>query len=330
MVIVLTDLNPAIVDIESALDETPEIDRWCSGPDWVLSVHEGFGTDSEPLLLRVDTDSTKGFGLFARYHLEDDRTMLAGLEPLWGFASPLIGAKPQAVASELAGYLSNDPGWDVLVLPGMAPPTGPHSFTTEIVRGFASLGQVKVGAGITRQTIDLTGGYDLWLAARGGKFRRNLRQAADRAAAAKMEFVDISTEPEALAKIMAIEERSWKGAEGSGITSKEMRKTYETMIARLQQRGRARIHLARIGSADVGYILGGVRAGIYRGLQLSYSAEVNELSVGHLLQSHQLRLLCESGEAQLYDMGMDMDYKQRWADTARESYTVVIERDHSS
>ena len=28
--------------VEDLVDQTPDIDPWCSGPDWVLSAHEAF------------------------------------------------------------------------------------------------------------------------------------------------------------------------------------------------------------------------------------------------------------------------------------------------
>ncbi len=51
----LSDLESRWAEIESVIDETAEIDRWCSGPDWVLPVHAGFGQDAEPLLFQIDT-----------------------------------------------------------------------------------------------------------------------------------------------------------------------------------------------------------------------------------------------------------------------------------
>lgn len=312
------------LDIEAALDATNEIDRWCSGPDWVLPVNAGFAPNAQTILLRSEA-SPAGYALLARYRLEDGRVMLAGLEPLWGFASPLIGADIATLSCELCGYLAGLPDWDVLVLPGMPTPSGPDSFAADVVRGLAPLGNVKAGDGIARQVADLSAGFDTWLSRRSSRFRKNLRQAGRKASDAGLEIVDGGNDPLVFDRILAIEKSSWKGLDGNGITTAEMSTTYRAMIDRLAANGRLRVRIATLGDREVGYILGGVRAGRYRGLQISYVAEVASLSVGHLLQAGQLALLCDAGVL-TYDLGMDLDYKRRWADRAEPSLTLVIER----
>ncbi|MGI9613732.1 MAG: GNAT family N-acetyltransferase [Acidimicrobiales bacterium] len=326
-VFTLAEIDAKSSEIEAALEATDEIDRWCSGPDWVIPVHHGFAPDASTLLLETTASATPGFALLARYRLADGRRMLAGLEPLWGFASPLIGSDIGVLASSLATHLSIDDGWDVLVLPGMPMPETPTAFTAEVVRALGTLGEVRIGEGMTRQVVDLADGYDEWLARRSRTFRRNLRHAAERAAREGVTYESVSDYDGVFERLLAVEERSWKGADDSGITSSEMRATYAAMTERLASQGRLRAHVARCGGEDIGYIVGGVRAGRYRGLQLSFVQEAESLSVGHLLQSHQLQLLVTDDEAVSYDLGMDFEYKRRWADRTVTSFTVVIERE---
>ena len=319
----LAELDRQWSEFERAVDRTPEIDRWCSGLDWVLPVHAGFGpgAKAEPLVL---TDGS-GWAVLARYRLGGGRRVIAGLEPLWGFASPLVGPDPGALADRVARVLAAEP-WDQLVLPGMPELVSDASFPMRVATALAQLGPVGMGAGIVRQVADLDGGYEPWWARRSPRFRRNLSQAGRRAESAGLEVEDASNDPGVFERIVAVERRSWKGRDDTGITAPEMLVTYRAMTARLQARGRLRVLLARRGGADVGYILGGVRAGIYRGLQLSYAREAAELSVGHLLQHHQLRALCRHGEATTYDLGMDLGYKARWADRAVPTFTLVVNR----
>lgn len=310
--------------IELAIDATPDIDPWCSGPDWVLPVYDGFAPTAESLLLCAE-DGPTGYALLARYQLEDGRSMVAGLEPLWGFASPLIGSDIIALTGELCRYLASRTGWDVLVLPGMPNPSGPDCFVADVVRGLAPLGEVKAGDGITRQVADLSGGYEAWFGRRSSRFRKNLRRAKRRAADVGLLISDVSKDPAVFERLLAIEAASWKGLEDSGITSPEMTATYRAMVARLTANDRLRARIATLDGRDVGYILGGVRAGRYRGLQISYTADVAALSVGHLLQAEEVATLCATG-IDTYDLGMDLDYKRRWADRADRSMTLVIER----
>lgn len=321
----LTELEQEWSQFESVLDQTTGIDHWCSGLDWVLPVHQGFGAAAEPLVFASDTPEWPGYALLARYRLDDGRTMVAGLEPLWGFASPLVSAHVEELAAEVADELASW-SWDHLVLPGLPALTDGHSFTARVAGPLTSLGRVGLADGIVRQVADLADGYEPWLARRSSRFRRNLHQSARRAGEAGLCFVDVSAEADVFARLAAIEHRSWKGREESGITGPEMAATYRTMINRLQPRGRLRAVVARLDATDVGYILGGVRAGIYRGLQLSYVQSAAGLSVGHLLQHHQLRVLCANGEATVYDLGMDLEYKQRWADRPVPTFTLVVER----
>ena len=336
----IDDLEAVTAEIEDAIDASTGVDPWCSGPDWVLPVHAGFAPTATTLLVDVSDHPTTGvgvsssaeespvtgFGLFARYQLADGRAMLAGLEPLWGFAAPIIASDPAVITSRLAEVIAAEAPTDVVVLPGMPVPDGPEAYTSSIVRGLGHLGVVKAGAGITRRVADIGDGYDAWLGRRTPRFRRSLRRIRERAEREGVEVIDVGADPDVFDRILRIEERTWKAEDNGGITSPAMATTYRLMVERLQASGRLRAHIATIGGHDVGYIIGGVRAERYRGLQLSYVAEAAELSVGHLLQDHQLRLLTTAGEASAYDLGMDLDYKRRWADRAVTSLTLVIER----
>lgn len=309
--------------IEQALDATPEIDRWCSGPDWILAVREGFAPESDGLLLRT-TGPVPGFALLATYRMEDGSTMVAGLEPLWGFAAPVFGPDLEALGQELCHELASR-DWRFLVLPGVPPPDGPDSYAPLLARALSRLGRARIGEGIVRQVADITDGPEAWLGRRSQRFRRNLRRAERQGADAGLSVVDARHDPEVFERIMDIERRSWKGQDDGGIIAPEMATTYRSMIDRLGSKGRLRVGVATIDGCDVGYILGGVRGDRYRGLQLSYRQTVAELSVGHLLQWWQLRSLEEEG-LHHYDLGMDMEYKRRWADRQEPSLTLIIER----
>ena len=104
-----------------------------------------------------------------------------------------------------------------------------------------------------------------------------------------------------------------------------MRAFYGAMLPRLCALGQQRTIFARLGGRDVGYILGAVMAGEYRGLQFSYDAEVAPLGIGGLLQLEQIGELCASGVAR-YDLGTEMDYKRRWAEDIMETEMLVLVR----
>lgn len=311
-------------DLERAVDQTPSIDRWCSGPDWVYSAAAAFSPMSKTVLLE---HPGAGFALLAKHTLDDGGLVLAGMEPLWGFASPVFGQDLAAVAESLSRWLQADPSWGRLVLPGL-PEDG--TLLRTLARPLSRIGELGVAEGITRQVIDLSDGHDAWLQSRRPSFRRNLRNASRRAADVGMTFCSLDESPgitagEVFDRIHTIESKSWKGKDGDGITSPDMAAFYTRLIDRLLERGRLRMTVAQIDGRDVGYIIGGIRQGRYRGLQLSYVQEHRSLSISHLLQRHQVTELASSG-VETYDMGMDMEYKQRWANRQETSVVLVLDR----
>ena len=314
-----------MADVEAAVDATAGIDHWCSGPDWVVPVASGFAPRGKRLLLR--SAAGNGYALLG-YYRRDERILLAGIEPLWGFACPIFGPDIEALTEELAAHLSQRHDWSILVLSGV--PALPHPISRTIVDALAPLGPSLFTDGITRRVADLSDGYESWLNQRSSRFRRNLRRARLQADEAGLVIEAIGDEPKLFKRIMAIEERSWKGTDGSGITGPEMSLMYDIMIERLRDRGRLQAYVARLPvdgeETDIGFILGGIRNRRYRGLQISFDADYGKLSIGNLLQDHQLRHLIDRDLADTYDMGMDFPYKQRWADGSDRSVTLVLHR----
>jgi CelD/BcsL family acetyltransferase involved in cellulose biosynthesis len=82
---------------------------------------------------------------------------------------------------------------------------------------------------------------------------------------------------------------------------------------------------ARYRDEDVGYVLGAVFAGEYRGLQFSYDDSLRRFGIGSLLQLAQIEALCEEGVAR-YDLGTEMDYKRRWAEAILQTEMYVLVR----
>lgn len=167
---------------------------------------------------------------------------------------------------------------------------------------------------MTRRVADLRDGSQEWLARRGPHFRRNLRRAARRAADQGLEVELVRGGPALVDRAVAVDRRSWKGATGSGLAEPAMARFYRALATRLGPAG-LRAGFARLDGADVGYILGAVRGDTYRGFQLGHDRAADHLSVGNLLQWHQIIALADEGVAR-YDLGMDMPYKLAWADDA--------------
>ena len=177
---------------------------------------------------------------------------------------------------------------------------------------------------MTRRRAQLGDGLAAYLSRRSARFRRNLARAerARREAGVGIELV-AGGGAEVVERCVAVERRSWKGQRGGGLAEPAMAHFYGALADRLAPSGRLRAGFARRGGRDVGYILGARRDGAYRGLQLSYAEEQAELSLGNVLQLHQMEALVDEGVG-LYDLGMDMEYKRRWADDALTTVTMIV------
>lgn len=312
------DLDGHAEEIEALVEQTPGADRWCSTLDWVLPAHLAFAPHAEPLLLH----DVATVALLARYESVDGVPLIAGLEPLWGFACPLLGPQPGPSSRRLASALASDPDWEVLVLTGVSPQP---EVLRPVMQALAALGPVRLMEGITRQVADLSDGLASYWERRGSRFRRNVRRAQREAERRGLRIEDAAPDADLHHRLVRIEERSWKGRAGDGLVSPTMSEFYRLQVDRLGRQGRIRALVAVLDGQDVGFILGGRRHTLYRGLQLSFAEEVRALSVGHLLQAAELERLAGTGVT-TYDLGMDLDYKRSWADRAVTTVTVVVRR----
>jgi CelD/BcsL family acetyltransferase involved in cellulose biosynthesis len=213
--------------------------------------------------------------------------------------------------------------WDAALLTGLVPGSArERALAGELGERY----RLQVGPSMTRQVADIGGGLESYLARRSPRFRRNLRQAERRRRDRRIDVELVrGGGVEVVERCIAVERRSWKGAEGSGLAEDGFADFYRTIARGLAPAGRLRAGFARSGDRDVAFILGAVRGGVYRGLQLGYDEAFAELSLGNLLQLHQIEALVDEA-VESYDLGMDMAYKRQWADRSLTTRTLVVSR----
>ncbi|RMH38469.1 MAG: GNAT family N-acetyltransferase [Deltaproteobacteria bacterium] len=301
-------------EYDAAVASRTEVDRFCTSSDWILPAHEELMPPREPLLFR-DGDA---WIAFARGRHERGFTYLEPLEASWALASPVVGAEPEALVAVCANHR-----WDVLLLAGLLDGTDAKR------RLLAELGRrydLRRGATTVRHVADLAAGVDGYLARRSRNFRRSLSRARRRARDAGVDIVAADREPPdaAIARVLAVDARSWKGRAGVGIEGSGLRGFYARMVGRLAARGALRLRFARHGDRDVAFILGGVFGDTYRGLQFAYDADWARIGLGNLCQIEQMAALCSEGIA-VYDLGTTGGrYKRRWADRTVASTLYVV------
>ncbi len=308
----LTELAARADEFDAAVARSPQIDHFCSSSAWVVSAAETL-MPARPSAIHVGQH-----GFFAAMQsLHGEMPYFEPLELAWGLACPLIGGDVEALVDEVAHHLAHRRDWIFCLVPGV-PAGGPHQRALSRPR---RPWQVRRGAVTQRHIASLDGGVEGFLRRRSTNFRRSLHKSQRAAAAAGIEVVAVSAAelsgPAAAAqlyeRIMAVETGSWKSLSGAGISAGPMRDFYAAMLPRLVARGRARVMFARHQGQDIGYIMGAVFDGTYRGLQFSYRDEYARYSIGSLCQLRQIEELCAEGVS-AYDLGTEMEYKTRWAE----------------
>jgi len=302
---------------DDAAYATPGIDTFCSSSDWILAARTAWAPGDTPWLRRGE------HGYAALTHHRGSVRALLGFDTMWGFSCPLVGSAPHELAYEFAADCErNRAEWDVILVAGLE--TGSVLYKS-VSASFAPARRVRIGPLLRRWIASLEGGWDGYLSRRAPKLRENLRRAERRARDESITFEpyrgdDVAA---ALRRILAVEERSWKGPLETGLLAAEMRAFYSALAHRLAPRGRLRVRFARRDGKDVGYILGAVRARTYRGFQFSFDRRLAHVSLGSLMQADQLRALAEEGVTH-YDLGIDMAYKRHWADAPHDTVTLAI------
>jgi len=307
---------------DAAVERTPGIDRFCSSTAWILPAHEALMGEREPWILRGDD----GWVATARVQRQGGAWFLEPLELAWGLACPIVG-DPIEVAPAFIVAAAATSGWDGMLLAGLAAGSEhERAIIAALPHGW------RWGRGPTTQRFvaSLDGGVDGFLGRRSRNFRKALRAAERDAAAHGITFEEvIATTPDqalaALDRAMAVEQRSWKGQAGVGVAEGPMRDFYTGMVPRLATHRRLRLIVARHADRDVAFVLGGVFAGEYRGLQFSFDDAYRRFSLGNLLQLQQIERLVDE-DVLTYDLGTAMAYKERWAETVFETEVLVVLR----
>jgi len=306
--------------IDQSLKASDVVDPFCSSTRWVIPARHAFQDDSESWVHELEG----GWLLMARRTTGLGRTLLP-LECSWCLANPMVGHSSLRLTPQLVKLLRlRRRRWDAVILGGMQPGGDQVKHLIRSFQGFR-MGYLQDSG---RCVASLEGGVDGFLSRRSRKFRKALRQAQRKAEARGLsyQFVDTTADPHALyERILRIEGQSWKGQQGLGIDRGAMKTFYAHMIPRLAHDGALRVTFARLHDEDVGYVLGGLLGERYRGLQISFAQEHRDLGIGNLMQWATVQHLVSQGVA-IYDLGQEMDYKYKWAESVVKSRSLVIRR----
>ncbi len=319
-------MEPITTQLDAHYDEavlaSPGIDHFCSSSAWILPANDHLHPRRGDAAFRWrDADGRPHYLMLRRYAFGGIRT-LEPFEITWGLACPIIGANPGEAAPRFADLLLDlTSQWDVLTLCGL--PQN-QAWVPAFTRRLAQTCSTRHGSTMTRYIADLSDGVEAYLARRSPRFRRNIRRALRLGEKHGVTFEAAHDgDPEQIcARIELVEDESWKSLECGGIDVEPGESFYGDMVVRLCAAGRLKLIFAKIDGRDVGYCLGGVLGDTYRGLQFSFDMHWPQLSLGNLMQVHQMHELAAEG-IRRYDLGTTADhYKRRWADETLQSDTL--------
>ncbi len=321
----IKELERRAPDFDTAVRQTPDIDRFCSSSLWILPAWKAFLPDHR--LWAHESD--EGFAVLG---IGDDRSLGTYVHPLeasWALASPLVGPAPASLTRKFIDLCrSTDLDWDILFLSGINPDSVHFQ---ELIRGFRGQFSLGLGPSSVRRVASLEGGVEGFLGRRSSKFRANLRRSRRRARdeGIEVEYFDKVSADEAIddlfERALAIEHHSWKADADTGIIDGPMKTFYRDMLPRLARRGALRFLFLTLDGQDIAYCFGGVFDDGFRGLQMSFHDDYRTHSPGSLAQLHMIENLCDEG-VDSYDLGSDMAYKQRWAEAGIETMAVIVRR----
>ncbi|RAL22295.1 hypothetical protein DL240_10610 [Lujinxingia litoralis] len=319
------ELEQRADDFDAAIAATPQIDHFCSSSFWILPAWRAF-LPGHQLWARESEEGFVALGVGTDHSLG---TYLHPLEASWALACPFAGADASGLISRFIEQARGQmPAWNILFLSGIVPDS---IHFDHLILGFRRHYSLGLGPSSVRRVASLQGGLDGFMERRSSKFRANLRRIQRRANEQRLQIEYHHTiEPahqanQLLERALHLERLSWKGQADTGIIDGPMKVFYRDMLPRLARRNALRFLFITLDGVDIAYCFGGIFNGTFRGLQMSYHHDYRDTSPGSLAQYAMIEHLCQEA-VQSYDLGTDMEYKERWAEEKRETVAVVVRR----
>ena len=229
---------------EQSVDLAAQPDPFCCAPVWQLSAHRAFAPGRRVLAQHTE-DSVL---VLAEAFLSSGQPLLTSLEAHWLFGCPLLGPDAIGLLAEALAVMSHGYGHlPALLLGGIVPGS---RRARELYACCESLFTIYLAGECIQAGASLEGGLDGFLSRRSAnlrsKWRKSFRRAADRGVTFERSCpTDTAGADAVYARMLAVEQRSWKGVGHCGMTESPAREFYADMIRRLAAQGTARVMFAR-------------------------------------------------------------------------------------
>ncbi len=306
---------------DHSVTATPKISTFCSGSDWILSAHKNLHPPRETLVYE-DEDHWLTLTQGPLFHLSN---VIQPMESAWCFSCPLIGPNPRHSVSLLLKLLRRRrEDISLLLLGGIPRGSKMHA---DCYRYLGKFFRIQAFPGSDCCEASLKGGADGYLSRRSVSFRASLRSGMRKAIKEGVDFEHLSGNMDGISilnRVLSVEMRSWKhGAGESVFRHHDHYQFYRDLIKRTAGKGLLRAVFAKREGEDIAYVIGGILGRKYRGFQMGFDASMRTMGAGNLVQFELIEALCDEG-VEYYDLGMDMNYKRRWAENRLEFVNLLV------
>ncbi|MGJ3241836.1 MAG: GNAT family N-acetyltransferase [Opitutales bacterium] len=293
---------------------------YCSGLAWQLAAWDSQDPARKAAVFRHKEAGAWFVG--ARGPLLGFQDALQPLEVDWSFGFSLIDPDPDIPArvDRLMDLLSDEDAVPSLIWLGGVPGRGP--FLRTLQARCRNRFKVLTVPGTDCVELDLEEGVEAWRKRRTAKFRANIKRIDRLNTEAGHRFEwhargePVEDTGRLLDLIEDIEHRSWKGDDpGENIfRQKRFRSFYISLFRKTAENGNLRLALVRNREDEaVAYAIGGRLGRYFRGFQMSFDKACRSTGPGNWIQARMLDPLAQEGVT-IYDLGMALPYKKRWAD----------------
>jgi len=238
----------------------------------------------------------------------------------------LISRNEEDVLSALLSYFKKEHQWDILQVCVEAN-TKLESAIKKVIKSHKY--KMECTHYESSPFLSIGGEIDNFLASKSRNFRSNLKRKEKKIIKAGDLQLKVCTEPsdveQSLKEIFEIEDKSWKVAEGTAITSVQRRQDFYSMLAeRTAKAGWLRIYILSLDNKPIAYDFSLLFENRYFMLKTSYDEAFGKLSPGVVLRWYVVEDLFKIGCAEHNFLWGKEPYKMQWSDGVREFYIYRI------
>ncbi|NBV86540.1 MAG: GNAT family N-acetyltransferase, partial [Verrucomicrobia bacterium] len=209
----------------------------CSRSEWIFAFHEAF-TPQKKLFLRQNDTSVLTLAAWVHPVIG---LLLEPVEAHWFFSASLMGPESAALLEDLLQEPELRGRKPHIAISGLQEGGELWNNLLQLLDFGHEVGALEP---ILFRSASLAGGAEGFLSRRSAKFRKNLRQAVQRAKeyGITMERCHARTDEEAdhaFDRMLAVEARSWKGLENCGMGEEPYRTFYRLVYKRMCRTGAA-------------------------------------------------------------------------------------------